>query len=74
MESAALHGHSRTRRLCSGIPQLERAADLVPATWQPPNATLLSRAPVSGTVERLTLAVPAPPGVTRFYLRGKVGD
>ncbi len=53
---------------------LERAAGLVPATWQPPNATLLSRAPVSGTVERLTLAVPAPPGVTRFYVRGKVGD
>jgi hypothetical protein len=53
---------------------LEISSDLAPATWQPANATVLSRAPVSGTVERLSLSVPAPPGVTRLFVRGKVGN
>lgn len=52
---------------------LEMSSDLAPATWQPANATVLSRTPLSGTVERLTLSIPAPPGATRLFVRGKVG-
>lgn len=50
---------------------LETSTDLAPAAWQPATATVLSRAPVSGTVERLTLSITAPPGATRLFVRGK---
>jgi Lamin Tail Domain/CotH kinase protein len=43
-----------------------------PGAWTPAaGATLLSRAPLTGTVERLVFAIPAAPGATRMFVRAR---
>jgi hypothetical protein len=54
---------------------LQLSTDLTgagPGGWsEATGATLMNRAPVSGTVERLVFSVPAPPGATRTFLRAR---
>jgi hypothetical protein len=46
-----------------------------PAGWIPAsNAILISRTPLTGTVERLTFAIPAPPGATRAFVRARFSN
>ncbi len=51
---------------------LEVSSDLAPATWQPASTTVLSRTSIAGTLERFIVSVPAQPGVTRMFVRGRV--
>ena len=58
--------------------QIQISSDLAapgPTGWTPATgATLLSRTPRTGTVERLLYAVPAPPGATRTFVRARFSN